>query len=305
LNPPERTGAPVPHRDRLQPAQLTAAEKARVLQIVSSPEYADLSVTQAFYRALDAGIYVCSLASFHRTVRAAGQSGDRRRQACHPPRTIPHLHATGCNQVWSWDITMLKGERRNRYYRLYAMMDIYSRYVVGWRVENFEDQRLAARMMADAAEREGTGPAWLHSDNGPSMTGSTVAGLLARLGIGRSFSRPGVSNDNPYSEALFKTLKYGPAFPDRFGSLDHAREFCAWFFDEYNHRHRHSGIGWHTPASVHHGHAHEVARKRQAVLDAAWKRHPERHRHRPTTPRLPREAWINNPNTQPNLSQPG
>jgi putative transposase len=295
----------VPHRDRLQPSQLTAAEKARVLGIVNAPENADLSVTQAFYRALDEGIYVCSLASFHRTVRAAGQSGDRRRQAAHPPRTIPHLHATGCNQVWSWDITMLKGERRTRYYRLYTMMDIYSRYVVGWRVENFEDQRLAARMMAAAAEREGRGPDYLHSDNGASMTSSTVAEMLAGLGIKRSLSRPGVSNDNPYSEALFKTLKYGLAFPDRFGSLDHARDFCDRFFDEYNHRHRHSGIGWHTPASVHHGLARAIRTRRQAVLDDAWKRHPERHRRRPTAPRIPAEAWINNPNNQPNLSQPG
>jgi putative transposase len=298
------TRAPVAvmaHRDRRQPAALGAAERAEVLELLNRAPYRQLSVCQTFYRAWDDGHYVASKSSWYRVARAAGQVGDRRRQASGSAKKIPELVATGPSQVWSWDITKLRGPRHGLYYHLYVIVDIYSRKIVGWRVEDTENARLAEQMIADAVTANGAAPAYLHSDNGPAMISQPVAALLDKLGVAKSLSRPKVSNDNPYSEALFKTVKYDLSFPGTFHSLADADLFCRWFTHEYNHNHRHSAIGWHTPHNVHHHTTDAVTRHRQATLDRAWHAHPERFTHRPKPPALPGRAHIN----QPNLSQTG
>lgn len=258
-----------------------------------------MSVAQVWARELDQGVYWCSQSTMYRILREAGESRERRRQATHPPRTIPQLAATGPSQVWSWDITRLKTTARGVFYHLYVIIDVYSRYVVGWHVATGEDSMLAREVIDDAIARNRVRPEVLHADRGSSMTSKPVAELLADLDVTRSYSRPRVSNDNPYSEAQFKTLKYCPAFPDRFASLEHAREFCAEFFTYYNHEHRHSGIGLHTPASVHYGTAGDVHDQRQRTLDAAWRTHPDRFTRRPRPPSLPDTVWINKPAAQP------
>jgi len=200
--------------------------------------------------------------------------------------------------VWSWDITKLKGPKKGEYYDLYVVLDIFSRYVVAWCVAPSESGQLAKELIADAVARHEVPPGQLtvHADRGSSMTSNPVVELLAFLGIGRTHSRPHVSNDNPFSEAQFKTLKYCPEFPERFGCVEDARAFCEMLFMHYNHEHRHSGIGYHTPASVHYGTAAEVRAKRAETLDAAYAANPARFRHRrPEPPKLPTVAWINEP----------
>ena len=200
--------------------------------------------------------------------------------------------------MWSWDITKLQGPERGVYYELFVIIDIFSRYVVGWMVSPAETGELAEAFIADTLATHGIEPGQLslHADRGTSMTSKPVAQLLIDLGVARSHSRPHVSNDNPYSEANFKTLKYCPAFPGRFGSIEDARSFCVAFFDHYNHVHRHAGIGLHTPASVHYGTADEIRAQRAVTLDAAYAANPARFGHRrPTPPKLPTVAWINEP----------
>jgi putative transposase len=237
----------------------------------------------------------------YRLLRLAGETRERRRQRTHPARKKPELLARAPNRVWSWDITKLAGPQRGVYYELFVVIDIYSRYVVAWTVANAETGELAEAFIADAFDSQGVGrdELTLHADRGSSMTSKPVAQLLVDLGVARSHSRPSVSNDNPYSEAQFKTLKYCPAFPGRFGSIADARSFCADFFDHYNHVHRHTGIGLHTPASVHYGTATEIRAARAETLTAAYEANPARFRHRPPTPpKLPRVAWINEPNRE-------
>jgi putative transposase len=210
----------------------------------------------------------------------------------------PELVARRPLVVWSWDITKLKGPRRGDYYDLYVVLDIFSRYVVAWCVAPCESGELAKALIADAVARHRVPPGQLriHADRGSSMTSNPVVELLVFLGIGRSHSRPHVSNDNPFSESQFKTLKYCPAFPERFGCIEDAHAFCETFFNYYNHEHRHSGIGYHTPASVHYGTAIEVRAQRQVALNAAYTANPTRFRHRqPEAPALPTVAWINEP----------
>ena len=205
------------------------------------------------------------------------------------------------NEVWSWDITKLQGPQRGVHYELFVIIDIFSRYVVGWMVSPAETGELAQAFIADTLATHGIGPGQLslHADRGTSMTSKPVAQLLVDLGVARSHSRPHVSNDNPYSEANFKTLKYCPAFPGRFGSIEHARTFCAAFFDHYNHVHRHAGIGLHTPASVHYGTADEIRAQRAVTLDTAYAANPARFGHRrPEPPKLPTIAWINEPSPE-------
>ena len=234
----------------------------------------------------------------HRLLRLIGQSGDRRAQAIHPAKTKPELMATGPGQVWSWDITKLRGPDRGVYYDLYVILDIYSRYVVGWTVAAREDSQIARDLIATACHTHGA-PISLHADRGTSMTSKPVAQLLVDLGVARSHSRPHVSNDNPFSEAAFKTLKYAPAFPANFGSLPDARAFCEAFFGYYNHEHRHTGIAVHTPASVHYGTADQVRQQRQATLHAAFEANPTRFGHRrPEPPTVPVAAWINQPSKE-------
>ena len=240
--------------------------------MLRSPRFVDLSPAQVFHILLDEGIYLASVSSFYRLLRANGEVRERRRQATHPPRVRPELVARRPLVVWSWDITKLKGPRRGEYYDLYVVIDIFSRYVVAWLAAPAESGELAKELIADAVARHRVPPGQLtiHADRGSSMTSNPVAELLVFLGIGRSHSRPHVSNDNPFSEAQFKTLKYCPAFPERFGSIADARAFCESFFAYYNHDHRHSGIGYHTPASVHYGTAAEVRAQRQHTLNAAY-----------------------------------
>nr|WP_286047187.1 IS3 family transposase [Verrucosispora sp. ts21] len=283
----------------LPPSTLSEAERRAVLDVLHRDEYAEMSVAQVWARELDQGRYWCSQSTMYRILRQAGESRERRRQATHPPRTIPQLAATGPSQVWSWDITRLKTTGRGVFYHLYVIIDVYSRYVVGWHVAGGEDSMLARELIDDAITRNRVRPEVLHADRGSSMTSKPVAELLADLDVTRSYSRPRVSNDNPYSEAQFKTLKYCPAFPDRFTSLEHAREFCTEFFTYYNHEHRHNGIGLHTPASVHYDTAADVHDQRQATLDTAWHTHPDRFTRRPRPPALPTTVWINKPAAQP------
>jgi len=272
-----------------------------VLAVLDSPRFADKSPGQVWAVLLDEGSYLCSPATMYRLLRERGQSGERRAQAVRPATTKPELEADGPNQVWSWDITKLKGPMRGVYYLLYVIIDIYSRKVVHWEIWPTENGTLAREFIQNAiTANRGVGPASIHADRGTSMTSNTVTGLLALLGIGQSHSRPHVSNDNPYSEAQFKTLKYCPAFPGRFGSIEDANVFCTQFFIYYNNEHRHSGIGMHTPASVHDGTATAIQARRAATLYEAFLAHPERFRgRRPCPPPLPTKVWINQPPATP------
>lgn len=292
--PPVQGG---PRRPFHHPAELSDAEREQVLAVLDAPRFADKSPGQAWSVLLDEGVYLCSQATMYRLLRERGQSGERRAQAMRPATTKPELEADGPNQVWSWDITKLKGPVRGVYYLLYVIIDIFSRKVVHWEIWPTENGTLAKEFLTKAiAANGGIRPASIHADRGTSMTSGTVAGLLALLGIDQSHSRPHVSNDNPYSEAQFKTLKYCPAFPGRFGSIEDANVFCTQFFIYYNNDHRHSGIGMHTPASVHDGTAAAIQARRVATLHEAFLAHPERFRgRRPYPPPLPTKVWINQP----------
>ncbi len=280
------------------PNALTTDERQQVLAVLTGDRFADKSVAQTWATLLDEGTYLCSMSTMHRILREHDLAGERRRQAVHPPRVKPELVATRPGQVWSWDITKLRGPERGVYYDLYVVLDIYSRFVVAWTIAASEDSEIAKTMLEQAMGTHGI-PEAIHADRGTSMTSKPVAQLLLDLGVTRSHSRPRVSNDNPYSEAAFKTLKYAPVFPDRFGSLPHARAFGERFFTYYNHEHRHSGIGLHTPASVHYGTVRQVRAMRQRTLDAAYAAHPERFGHRrPDPPKLPTVAWINQPSPE-------
>jgi len=296
---PAVAGPPAPRPT--PPNALTEAERQRVLAVLRSAEYCDLAPAQVWARLLDDGIYLCSISTMYRLLAIAGENRERRRQRTHPAKKKPELIATAPNEVWSWDITKLQGPERGVYYELFVIIDIFSRYVVGWMVSPAETGELAEAFIADTLARHGIDrdTLTLHADRGTSMTSKPVAQLLVDLGVARSHSRPHVSNDNPYSEANFKTLKYCPAFPGRFGSIQHARSFCAAFFDHYNHIHRHAGIGLHTPASVHYGTAGEIRAQRAATLDAAYATNPARFGHRrPQPPKLPTVAWINEPTAE-------
>ena len=288
---------------RPPPSALTEPERAAVIALLTSPAYADLAIPQVWARELDEGRYWCSISTMYRIARAAGQVSERRRQATHPPRVRPELVAHGPSEVWSWDITALKGPAKGVWYKCYVILDIFSRYVLGWLVAAAEDAVVAKDFLAEAIARNGREPHTVHSDRGGAMVSKPVSELLVDLGVLRSHSRPRTSNDNPYSEAQFKTMKYVPDFPDRFGSLEDARAFCETFFLAYNHEHRHSGIGLHTPASVHFGTAQQIHIQRQATLNQAYEAHPERFTRRPRPPALPEVAWINQPLEQPQRAQ--
>jgi putative transposase len=262
-----------------------------------SPRFVDHAPREIYATLLDEGQYLCSSRTMYRLLAAADEVKERRNQLRHvAPR--PELLATGPNAVWSWDITKLLGPAKWTYYYLYVILDIFSRYAVGWMVAHAENARLAERLLAATCETHGIAPGQLtiHADRGTSMTSKTVALLLADLGVTRTHSRPHVSNDNPYSEAQFKTLKSRPEFPDRFGSLADARAFCQPFFTWYNTEHRHGGIGWLTPAMVHYGQIAAVGAARRQVLSAAYAAHPERFVQRPPVPpTVPDAVWINPP----------
>jgi putative transposase len=281
---------------------LSDTERAAVLTLINTPGYADLSIGQIWARELDEGRYLCSASTMYRIARHAGQSRERRRQATHPAKVKPELLADGPSQVWTWDITKLRGPAKGIFYQLYVLIDIYSRFNPSWIISPVEDSLLAADFIAEAIDRNGVIPHTVHADRGTSMTSKPVSALLADLGVTRSHSRPRVSNDNPFSEAQFKTLKYLPDFPTSFASLAHAREFCAGFFHEYNYIHRHSGIAWHTPASVHFGTTGAIDQDRQNTLTAAYHAHPQRLGRRPHPPVMPTQFWINQPELEPQIN---
>jgi putative transposase len=264
---------------------------------LDSERFWDVPPAQVWASLLDEGTYLCSISVMYRLLRERGEVRERRRIARHPLHDKPELVARGPNQVWSWDITKLKGPEKWTWFYLYVVLDIFSRHVVGWLVAAREIGTLAEALIAESLATQGIGRGQLtiHADRGTSMTSKPVVGLLAELGVARSHCRPHQSNDNPYSESQFKTLKYCPGFPDRFGSLAHAQTFCDRFFWHYNHVHHHSALGLHTPADVHFGRAEALRTKRAEVLTAAYHAHPERFRRPPVPPRLPQVAWINQP----------
>lgn len=286
------------------PNALSAGEREELLAVLDSPRFADKAPRQVWALLIDEGTYLASVSTMYRLLREAGQVRERRAQAAHPARTKPELMATAPNEVWSWDITKLAGPQRGVYYHLYVMIDIFSRCAVHSEVHATELGELAEDFMTEAVRLNGgTAPHTIHADRGTSMTSKPVSALLSDLAILKSHSRPKVSNDNPYSEAQFKTLKYCPAFPGTFGSLQDARAFCGVFFTYYNHEHRHSGIGLHTPYSVHIGTAHAIQEQRQAVLNAVCAANPRRFTRRPRAPKMPAAAWINKPATEPDITQ--
>lgn len=264
--------------------------------------YADLAICQIWARELDEGNYVCSTSSMYRIATVAGQSRDRRRQATHPAKVKPELLADGPSQVWSWTITKLRGPTTGSWYHLYVLIDIYSRYNPSWLLSRTESAQQAEDFIDEAITRNGAVPHTVHADRGTSMTSGSVWELLANLGVDRSHSRPRTSNDNPFSEAQFKTMKYVHDFPKSFASLGDAYEFLDGFFNEYNHVHRHSGIGWHTPASVHFGTADAIDEARQTTLTAAYHANPARFGRRPAPPKRKAVVYINEPEQQPQIN---
>jgi putative transposase len=296
-NPPP-PATPMPRTPAAHPAALGEHERAELLAVLNSERFADRSPAQIWATLLDEGVYLASMSTMYRLLRSHHQTREQRAQATHPAKKKPELLATRPNQVWSWDITKLTGPARGVYYDLYVILDIFSRKVIHYDIHPTETGELATTFIdAAIATNSGIAPDAIHADRGTSMTSQPVAALLAALGIDQSHSRPHVSNDNPYSEANFKTLKYCPAFPGNFGSIQDARAFSDIFFTYYNNEHRHSGIGLHTPATVHNGTAHQIQAHRAEVLNTAYTTNPERFRRRPTPPPLPTAAWINQPPT--------
>jgi putative transposase len=298
LGPP----APRPRSARA----LTDTEADEIVEVLDSEQFCDQAPAQVWATLLDEGIYLASVSTMYRLLRAREQVRERRRQARHPAHLKPELVATAPNQVWSWDITKLAGPHKWTWFHLYVILDVYSRFAIGWLVAPRESARLAEELIAACIHSEhiDADQLTLHADRGSSMTSRTVAQLLADLGVTRSHSRPHVSNDNPFSESQFKTLKTTPRFPERFASLTHARTFTDTFFAHYNHQHHHSGIGYHTPIDVHTGRHHKIRAARQAILDHAYATNPHRFHKPPIAPTVPDTTWINPPTqTQPNLSQ--
>ncbi len=288
-----------PRRPRPAPPRaLSDPERSAVLGELHAERFLDVAPAAVYATLLDEGTYLASERTMYRILAANAEVRERRDQLRHPAYAKPELLATGPRELFSWDITKLRGPAKWTHYHLYVILDVFSRYVPGWMVATRESAALAERLIADTVEKEGIEPGQLtiHADRGTSMRSKPVALLLADLGIERSHSRPHVSDDNPFSEAQFKTLKYRPTFPDRFGSIEDARSFCGRFFTWYNTCHRHSGIGLLTPADVHAGRATEITAARAVTLDAAYAAHPERFvRHPPRPPEVPAAVWINPP----------
>ena len=293
-----RAPASVPAPRPAPPRALAREEREQVLEVLHSERFVDQPPHQVYATLLDEGRYLCSIRTMYRILDAHGEVKERRHQLRHPAYAKPELLATGPHQVWSWDITKLKGPAKWAYFYLYVILDIFSRYVVGWMVASRESARLAHRLIGDSCAKQGIerDELTLHADRGSSMRSKTVALLLADLGVTKTHSRPYTSTDNPYSEAQFKTLKYRPEFPERFGCLMDARAFCRPFFHWYNTEHRHTGLALLTPEAVHYGRAEEVIQARHRVLETAYEAHPERFVRKPPAPlRLPEAVWINPP----------
>ena len=286
---------------------LSALQRQGMLDAVHQTRFIDRSVPHIYATLLDENEYHGSISTMYRVLRSVGEVGERRDQATRPAYAKPELCATGPNQVYAWDITKLHGPQKWTYFYLYAVIDIYSRYVVGWMVADRESSALAKVLLRTTIREQGADPKKLtiHADRGSSMKSKPLAFMLADLGVTKSHSRPHVSNDNPHIDSLFKTAKYQPQFPATFANLFDARSFCRTFFDWYNNEHRHSGIALLTPTDVHHGRAQERTALRQSALDAAYARHPERFvRGRPKAPQLASASYINRPSTSATSSIP-
>jgi putative transposase len=296
-----RAEKPRPVIVRISPRALSAAERDSVRDTLNSPRFQDLSPREVYATLLDEDKYLCSWRSMYRVLDENGEVRERRDQLRHPNYAKPELLATAPNQLWSWDITKLLGPTKWTYFYLYAILDVFSRYVVGWMIAERESATLAEELITQTCARQGIkrGQLTIHADRGSAMTSKTVAMLLADLGVTKTHSRPHVSNDNPYSEAQFKTLKYRPDYPSRFGSRQDARTWATAFFDWYNNEHHHTGIALLTPADVHFNRAQAVLQKRQETLRAAYERHPERFvKGRSAPASLPPAVWINPPVSQ-------
>jgi len=283
---------------RHSPMKLSDATEQQVLDVLHEERFWDCSPYQIYATLLDEGVYLCSVRTMYRILAKHNEVKERRRQKRHCKYKKPELLATAPNQVWSWDITRLKGPEKWTYFQLYVIMDIYSRYVVGWMVAYREDSALAKKLIKETCIKQNIeqNQLTLHADRGSSMTSKVVSNLLLDLKVTRTHSRPHVSNDNPYSESQFKTLKYCPDFPQRFGSIEDARLFCRNFFDWYNHRHKHSGIAFLTPEQMHYGLEKDVISRRQQVLMAAFEANKHRFKWKmPCVQRPPTHVWINPP----------
>lgn len=295
----------VPPRKR-SPRALSEQERAQVIATLDQDRFCNLAPAEVYASLLDEGTYLCSERTMYRILDEHSQLRERRNQLRHPSYAAPELMATKPNQLWSWDITKLKTFVKSQYFHLYVILDVFSRYVVGWMVAEHESGELAKALIDQTCARQGITPGELtfHADNGAAMVSQPVAFLLASLGITKSHSRPHVSDDNPFSEAQFKTLKYRPDFPERFASLEHARAFLRDFFDWYNTQHHHSALALLTPHDVHHGLVAERLAQRARVLDAAYAAHPERFVRRAPAPAAPPDTvWINPPKAAPPSTQ--
>lgn len=280
------------------PRALTREEQATVLDVLNSERFQDQAPREVYATLLDDGIYVCHWRSMYRYLSANQQVSERRNQLVHPAVVKPELVAMAPNQLWSWDITKLLGPNKHRFYYLYVMLDVYSRLVPGWLLAESESEELAQQLVRETCEKQNIplGQLTLHADRGSAMTSKPLALLLSDLGVVKSHSRPRTSNDNPYSEAHFKTMKYRPDYPDFFASLPDARAWAQGFFQWYNQEHKHSALCLLTPAAVHYGQASSILRARHAVRQEAYAAHPERFvKGPPTLPNLPPEVWINRP----------
>jgi len=293
-----KTTAPNRQPRRLHPRALTAEEQDVVRTELNSERFVDATPRTMYDTLLAEGRVLCHWRTMYRLLQADNATRERRAVRRSPTYVRPELLATQPCQVWSWDITLLRGPRPGVWYRLYVVVDIFSRKVVGWLVAEHEQAALAEQLLADACHREEIGPQQLtvHADRGAAMTAKTVAEMLLDLGVEQSHSRPSVSNDNPYSESQFKTMKYGARYPDRFASLDEAEQWVEGFMQWYNTEHRHSGIGFLTPEMHHRGQGNAITTARQQVLDTAYAAHPERFvRGQPSAPEIPTHVWINAP----------
>jgi putative transposase len=296
---PERVQAP-------QPRALSEVERKEIRRVLNHEDHVDEAPATVYAKLLDEGVYLGSVSTMYRVLRTFDEVRERRRHATHPASKKPELLATRSNQVWSWDITKLLGPVKWTYYYLYAVIDIFSRYVPGWMLARAESATLAKALVSEAVAKQQitADQLTLHSDRGSAMTAKPFVFLLADLGVTKSYSRPHTSNDNPYSESHFRTAKYRPDFPERFGSFEDAHAWCTRFFNWYNNQHRHSGIGYHTPADVHYGRAQAARARRAQVLAAAYAAHPERFvRKPPQPPALPAAAWINKPREEDPTTQ--
>lgn len=277
---------------------ISQEEKKEVLNVLHSERFMNRAPDEVFSSLLDEGTYLCSVRSMYRILAENHEVKERRNITRHPSYAAPELIATGPNQVWSWDITKLKGPGPFEYYHLYVMLDIFSRYVVGWLLAPYESADLACELIRTCYEREQVKPGQVtvHADRGPAMIADTTKKLLIQLEARKSHSRPYTSNDNPFSESQFKTMKYCPEFPEKFKSEEHARSFCRDFYPWYNAEHHHSGLNYLTPAEVHNGTGNERVKARQETMKKAYEAHPERFRSGvPQVKGAPSEVWINKP----------